>query len=372
MGLSVALKSRILEFVRNLFPDYFAEKFLQKSRKGTTYIYGGYETLSHIKENCEFFLSQEQLDDSEYMHKIYLDIIKCHFRYGTNANEYFCYKFQTLEAKERKMYLPRMKKDMLLIKYMGDGWKEHFNQLKDKYRFYLLSQKFFGRDVCQVVKESDYTGFEKIVSKHGRVFVKPSLGGCGVGAQIIDLVEYGNDPKNAFGYLLSLGTPVIVEEIIKQDERISVWNSSSINTLRIPSFRTKDGIRILYPSIRIGRAGSIIDNAGGGGIFAAVGPEDGKIITVGFDKRGNMFDVHPDSGKQLMGAMVPQWDELVKTVTDLHHLLPEKHKYVAFDMALSTSGWVLVEANWGELTMPQIEFSKGLYKEFYNCLYDNR
>jgi len=41
---------------------------------------------------------------------------------------------------------------------------------------------------------------------------------------------------------------------------------------------------------------------------------------------------------------------------------------LAFDLALSKKGWVVVEANWGELSMPQVEFGKGLYKEFKTLL----
>ena len=95
----------------------------------------------------------------------------------------------------------------------------------------------------------------------------------------------------------------------------------------------------------------------------------GKIITEGFDKRGKKYEKHPDSNKYYRGSQIPEWDELVAIVEKLHLSLPAIHKYIAFDFALSTKGWVLVEANWGEMSMPQIEFGKGLYKEFANLLH---
>lgn len=365
------IKSKLKSILWDLFPDYFVSRFIKQSQKETTYIYGGYETRSHIKENCEYFLTKEQLDNEKYMKEIFHDIIKSYFKYGTNANEYFCYKFPILSDKERNTYLPRKRKDDLLIKNMGKDWSIYFNQLKDKYKFYQLTKDFFGRDACQVTIDSDYNDFNILITKHKRVIAKPSRGGCGVGVTIIDLKDFANNSRKAFEYLMSFKTPFIVEEIVIQDKRMSEWNESSINTLRIPSFRTMKGVQIIYPSIRIGRAGSIIDNAGAGGTFAAIDPMSGKVITDGFDKRGRSYIQHPDTNKTYRGSQIPDWEDLVKTVELLHNSLPPKHKYVAFDFALSTKGWVLIEGNWGELSMPQIEFGKGLYKEFFNMLNDN-
>lgn len=367
-GLSV-IKSKLKPFLVKLFPDYFADRFIRQSHMWTTHIYGGYETLSHIKENCEYFLSKEQLADEKFMKNLVHDIVKCYLLYGTNANEYFCYNYPELTAKERDTYLPRRRKDELLIENMGEGWEIHFDYLKDKFKFYQLAKDYFHRDACQLTGECDYDDFVKLITTHQRVIAKPSRGGCGVGVTILELKDFGNDPRKAFEHLMAFDTSYIVEEVVEQDPRMSEWNESSLNTLRVPSFRVKNGSRIVYPSVRIGRAGSIIDNAGSGGTFAAIDSCTGRIITEGFDKRGKKYEKHPDSNKRFMDAQIPDWDTLVKTVDKLHQSLPAVHKYIAFDFALSTRGWVLVEANWGEMSMPQIEFGKGLYREFVDLLH---
>lgn len=371
MRLFKVLTSIVKKILLKSFPNYLVNRFIKQSEKGTTYIYGGYETRSHIKENCKYFLTKEQLADEKFVKGLVHDIIKCYLLYGTNANEYFCYKFPMLSDKERDTYLPRKRKDDLLIKNMGKDWSIHFDQLKDKYKFYQLTKDFFGRGACQVSIDSDYDDFNIFITKHQRVIAKPSRGGCGVGVTIIDLKDFANNSRKAFDYLMSFKTPFIVEEIVKQDSRMAEWNDSSINTLRIPSFRSKGGVRIVYPSVRIGRAGSIVDNAGSGGTFAAIDPLSGKIITDGFDKRGKSYEKHPDTNKCYKNSQIPDWNELVKKVEKLHQSLPISHRYVAFDFALSTQGWVLIEGNWGEMSMPQIEFGKGLYKEFENLLHDD-
>ena len=43
--------------------------------------------------------------------------------------------------------------------------------------------------------------------------------------------------------------------------------------------------------------------------------------------------------------------------------LPEQHKYVGFDFALTDEGWVVVEGNWGNFPH-QVCLGKGIRKEF--------
>ena len=49
--------------------------------------------------------------------------------------------------------------------------------------------------------------------------------------------------------------------------------------------------------------------------------------------------------------------------------LPDNQVYVAFDFALSDSGWCIVEGNWGDLFLQQLSLKKGLRKEFVSLLF---
>jgi hypothetical protein len=369
MAILLTFKKKISSIIFQICPVFKVRRFIQKMQVGHVEMYGGYDAYSHIMENCEYFLKKEKLENKSYMDEVFYDIVYCYLKYGTNANEYFCYNFPKRTSKERATYLPRKRKDDLLIKNMGKNWNIYFDQIKDKYCFYKIAKDFFCRDACEIAAPSDYESFIFFMNKHKKVIAKPSRGGCGSGIIILDLLSFENNTEKAFNHLLSFNTPFILEEIVEQDTRIAQWNASSLNTLRIPSFRTAKGNRIIYPSIRIGRSGSIVDNAGSGGTFAAIDPQTGKIITKGYDKRGNSFDKHPDSQITYIGMQIPKWDELLVFVRKMHESMAKEHKYLAFDLALSTKGWVVIEANWGEMSMPQIEFGKGLYKEFEDCLF---
>ena len=346
-----------------------AKRQIEKMRKGKHInIHGDYDFMPHILENCELFLSKEQFGDKAFMEKTIHDIVKSYYLYGTNANEYFCYKFPEKKRHERETYLPRLKKDRMLVHQMQGKHDYFFGQIKDKNTFYEMAKPFFGREACRVENDDDLNVFASFVQKHPRFIAKPTRGGCGKGIEILDLKDYEGKVEKAFDYLREEDTSYIVEELVEQDPRIAEWNCSSLNTIRVPSMRTKNGIVVFYPSIRIGRAGSIVDNAGAGGTFAAIDPKTGLIISDGFDKRGHCYKEHPNSHKRYKGEQIPEWNALLNAERRLHESMPKEHKYIAFDFALSTKGWVVIEANWGELSMPQVEFGKGLYNEFKSLL----
>lgn len=363
------IKNIVVSLLWRICPNYMAKRRVKNMRKGVKIIiHGYYDFMPHILENCEYFLTKGQLGNKRYMDRIIIDIVKSYYLYGTNANEYFCYNFPLKSSYERSTYLPRRKKDLLLIEQMHGRFQYFFCQIKDKNVFYEMAKPFFGRDACKIESLEDLKPFISFAAKHSRFIAKPTRGGCGKGIEILDIRQFAGKAEDVFDYLIKDNETYIVEELVEQDSRVAEWNSSSLNTIRVPSMRTKNGIVVFYPSIRIGRAGSIVDNAGAGGTFAAIDPKTGLIITDGFDKRGHSYKEHPDSHKTFKGSKIPEWEALLSFSRRLHESMPIQHKYLAFDLALSTKGWVVVEANWGELSMPQVEFGKGLFQEFKSLL----
>lgn len=368
--IKYVLKSILKRFLLAVCPKYFAYRVYKKAHQNHTCFHGGYDgkdMADYIDDSLQLFLSKEQLADEAFVKHTIIDIVLCHFKYGTNPTEFFCYGFPSKSEEERATYLPRKQKDDLLINQMGPGWESSFNFIKDKNLFAQNMKAFFRRETCPVESNEDKAEFCRILTKCGKLMVKPTRGGCGSGIEIISLSDY-NSADEAYEMLLSKGG-YIAEEIVEQDYRIAKWDSSSLNTFRIPTFRTKDGVKIFYPSIRIGRAGSIVDNAGAGGTFAAIDAETGIIVSDGFDKHGHHYLEHPDSHIVYKASQIPEWDALKSFVTELHNAMPPEHKYIAYDMALSALGWCVIEANWGEVSMPQIEFGKGLKEEFRTLLY---
>lgn len=155
-----------------------------------------------------------------------------------------------------------------------------------------------------------------------------------------------------------------MEEVIRQHERLAMWNDSCVNTVRINSFLNNDKFDILCPFIRTGRKGSIVDNGGQGGIFACIDKETGKICTDGMDEKANTYTNHPDSGIKYKRWQIPYWLELVELAEKCHRNMP-RHSYISWDFALTDNGWVLIEGNWGEFVCQQMTNKRDFQKRVH-------
>lgn len=70
--------------------------------------------------------------------------------------------------------------------------------------------------------------------------------------------------RDEYFYKILKFSKVLLEERIIQDQEFSSFNDSSVNTVRVCTFNTKDGIVPAYGFFRTGRNGSFVDNAATG------------------------------------------------------------------------------------------------------------
>ena len=286
---------------------------------------------------------------------------------GFRPDEFFLYGLENKDRVERDAYLSRKYKDQVLISYYGKSYRSILGLLKDKYVFYSFLKDYFRREVTYVKSQNDRLTFLSFFNRHKSAFAKLNKGNCGIGAKVLSFDD--KEQANAiFDDLISSGE-WIVEELIKQDPAISQFNSSSINTIRFPSFKKNGVVQCVFPCMRFGRAGSIVDNAGQGGVFVSVDQKTGMIITDAFDEKGNTFVFHPDSRVSFRGFCIPKWEDLIELIKKAHLALPDDQVYVAFDCALSEKGWCVVEGNWGDWILEQASLKKGLKDEFVTLLY---
>ena len=327
-------------------------------------IYNNRSFNDYLTEFYPLIVSKREAVDSG---KVQSDILRSFFKYGVRPDEYYLYNYIDIDNSERNSYLSQRSKDRLLIDYYGPKWGLLLSDLKDKYSFYKYVSPYFKRDVICVKNNEDFDAFESFLHNHSSVFAKQISGYCGLGARVIDNSSHSRRPEDIFNELLQDGE-WILEETIQQDSSLAQFNPTSINTIRFPSFRHGNIVNPVFPCLRVGRYGSIVDNAGRGGVFVSVDKDSGIIVSDAFDERGNMFKTHPDSNICFKGFPIPKWNELLDLIVDAHLSLPSRHVYVAFDVALSNKGWCIVEGNWGDFVLQQVSLQRGLKKEFRNYL----
>ena len=153
-----------------------------------------------------------------------------------------------------------------------------------------------------------------------------------------------------------------LEAAVKQHPVVSAIYPHSVNTVRIVTLSYPDGkIKILAALMRMGRNGSIIDNASAGGIHIHIDAATGNFKHTAYSKTDNAtFTEHPDTGHPFAGVVLPFWNEVVAIAKRGSALFMQTHT-IAWDIAITEAGPIVIEGNptWNPGTMERGSFPKG-------------
>lgn len=322
-----------------------------------TFVYRLYVQLKRRKSR-ERFLINKYGNDRKIRRKALWAWLIC----GIAPNEFHRLHCEEKTKKEIRSFLSLSETREFYRKYNSSKAQKI---LSDKYMAYTRFKDYYKRDCMLITKdeiasnvvESKIHEFWKkdSVNQRGVIF-KPLKGERGFGISIY------RDEKEAVE-MIKQTEGGVVEELIVQTEELAAYNPSSVNTLRIITVNYGDGVvDVKWPVMRYGREGSVVDNSGSGGVFAAVDVASGKTIAA-CDEFHNFFEVHPDTKKQLRGVVIPKWDEACALAKHLATLIPEA-VIVGWDLALSEDGWCMVEGNSSPLIGHQIAIDRGLKEEW--------
>lgn len=155
----------------------------------------------------------------------------------------------------------------------------------------------------------------------------------------------------------------LIQEAIHQHEKMAELNPSSVNTIRILTYRSGMEVLVLYTVVRIGRMGFDVDNETAGGISAKINT-DGTICKYAYGKPGVDQVETTDNGTVLDGFVIPSFDKAIQIVKDAHLQLPY-FDLVGWDIAIQESGEpVMIEWNtWPELSQTANGPAFGEYTE---------
>lgn len=176
--------------------------------------------------------------------------------------------------------------------------------------------------------------------------IKPTLRSKGKGVQ---LIKVKNGITSIDGLTIEqvfkkYSKNFIIQECIKQHEKMAALNPTSVNTIRVLSYRSGMEVLIIYSVVRIGRKGQVIDNQSAGGISTTI-TKDGKLGKVAFGGYSEDNILTTDTGVVLEGYEIPSYDKAIEMVKRLHLKLPYAN-IVGWDVAINEDGNpVLVEFN---------------------------
>lgn len=175
------------------------------------------------------------------------------------------------------------------------------------------------------------------------------------GGKNIFFISGENITDKFFDDCKEIKNDIVVQKVIKQHKEIAKLNSSSINTIRILSMLSEDGVKIYSAIIRMGINGSRVDNVCSGGVTCGI-DENGRLKGVAYTAAGEKFTTHPSSGVKFDTVTVPSFDKACELVRKIHPSFSD-FRLVSWDIAITEDAEpLLIEANfrYGELDFHQL------------------
>lgn len=244
-----------------------------------------------------------------------------------------------------------------------------------------LGSDRIGTDLKQVIQILKKKGLESFV-------VKTTESSHGDNVWVIKKIVFQNDDallqrfdeeQIKLSDLLKK-EPLIFESVINQTRQMSKLNESSVNTVRFMTVLLPEGnAKTIAAFMKIGRAGSCVDNAGSGGnVDAAVDVKTGRLYNaMEFNGWRNTRYItnHPDSKAVIEGMVIKNWDSVKNEVENFQRCLPYV-KAAGWDIAITPDGPIIIEVNdmWdrtgqffiGRGWKQEIEECYNAWKEYYN------
>ena len=293
-----------------------------------------------IKRICNmnfsnFFNTLNDVHKKTGKNKVYIffDMIICGFKYQAGYIDYNLFEMYNMNGYERSTVITRGINNEIIKKYNDPEYMKIFN---DKVKFNERFNKYLKRDWLELTGNNKKE-FAKFCEKHPKFVAKPTKESCGKGVEIIDstdkkIYDLYNDLYN--------NKQILVEEIAVQCKKLSGLHPDSINTLRVVTLKGT----VVTALLRIGNNHNNVDNFNHEGLCVPIDIEDGIVKYQAIDKKGNLYEKHPITKKEIVGFKVPKWNEVKKICEQAALEIPQVG-YIGWDVCVTKDDICFIEAN---------------------------
>lgn len=267
-------------------------------------------------------------------------------RYGILYGE-----FRTI----RNMFISKEKKDSFYSwdEYISNCLKinppSKLSVLRDKRTIIKRLPQYLGRE-CLIEEFINDIEFISFVRRHSSFYAKKSFSTEGKGIRVFRDIYTEEDRKRAYE-ICKEEECVIIEEFIPQHSVLSEIYPHVVNTIRLHTLRTAEGIKIVFtPELYIPSGGErntihtanmrykVFIDIDTGRLWDKAFSVDGLEVV----RYGEVF--HPDTGTSFGDICIPFWQEAKAMVIDAAFYIPEL-SYIGWDVAISPHGPVIIEGN---------------------------
>lgn len=306
--------------------------------------------LRHGREHVFFeHIMDPSWDYKKFRHKINPYFKQYGFNYSIMEGEYY----KQMTGIESDLYIPQSFFFYYLVPFLN---KSNYHQDKNMFRKLLGSK-------CE--KKVDYIMPRQIVYNMCGVYYSGEDEVCSIDDAVKLIMAYPNDIIVKPTTNTTWGKGVIklspegrtadvvrhlfdeykmdfsFEEKIVQHSDLASFNPTSLNTIRIVTYRKLNGeLKFLYALQRFGGEGAVIDNASAGGGFVALS-DDGVVDRSIKKYKSLKIEILPEKAVE----RIPYFQKMKETALYLHTKLPDLN-YIGWDMSVTQEGIpVLIEFN---------------------------
>lgn len=268
---------------------------------------------------------------------ILVDMVVCSVLFYAGYYDYHEWDFNLMNLRQRRTFLTRPQANQLTLRL---NKREFSHIFTNKAEFNKRFDKYIGREWLDV-RETTTEELRGFVTRHGKVMLKDPTNLGGYGLEKREAVSI--DDYEAFREQLLRNNQFLVEEFITQHPELMRLSPKSVNTLRIITYFDGTDVHVLAHAFKMGN-GADLDNFGQGGIQTTV-YDDGVALYGAFDKEGNKFLTHPQTGVDIVGFVVPMYAEALAMADEMARIVPEV-PYIGWDIAIAPDRPIVIEGNY--------------------------
>ena len=312
---------------------------------------------------------------------------------GLTTDEYYEYEFEKRDEEFRRAFLG-LNEQRFYLDYLNP--KKYYSLARNKYLAHKMLEDTGVRKselYCYYQPEGRFDLNNEKASDLGEVLrilkhkdvqscvIKTTESSHGDNVWVIHSIDYQEDDAiitRFDGEKITLSSvlgqdALIFESVVHQTRQFAAFNESSVNTVRFMTTLFPDGsAKIIAIWMKFGRKGKCVDNAGSGGnADAAVDIETGRINkVVQFDGWRSIKEIerHPDSGCQLNGVVIENWESIKEEVKKFQQAFPYC-KAAGWDIAITDDGPVVIEVNDFWDRTGQYFIGRGWRDEIRDCFF---
>jgi putative polysaccharide biosynthesis protein len=290
-----------------------------------------------------------------------------HLSIGLSANlwprHYYMFELFREELRPRAYeFLRRIETKSALYKLLRTDYREE-DRFRDKVRFFRACARAEVRTVPVLLALTDgrteHPQDARPPLPPSDLFIKPCTGRGGKGAEVVrfrDGLYHMKDGRAVAEQGLietllarSRVRPLLVQPRLFNHPALSRINMNALSTVRVVTATGTDGRgRVIAAALRVpSNAESMIDNFHAGGIAAAVDLETGRLgqaTDLGIRGDSRWHSIHPVTGGQIEGLLVPDWPQLIDLAETAHGRIADR-VVLGWDVAVLADGPCLIEAN---------------------------